>query len=143
MEQLFHRLLSREIAFSITGTSDPTLIRISTAVLQHLLLSLLLNAHESMPDGGSLSIRVSATGAFARLELEDSGHGMAPEVLAQAFEPFFTTKQQGAATGLGLPTVKRSIDALGGSIELQSHPGVGTRATLLFPLAAAEPEQQS
>jgi two-component system, cell cycle sensor histidine kinase and response regulator CckA len=134
LEPLLRRLIPREVSFRIESSGHPTPLRISTAMLLHLLLSLMLNAHEAMPTGGDISVRISRVDGFACLEVEDSGCGMTPEVLAQAFEPLFTTKPSGSATGLGLPTVRRHIDALGGSIELESEVGRGTRARLYFPL---------
>ncbi len=109
--------------------------------LEHVLMNLALNAREAMPDGGSLRIAAAndvmrdAEGPSARavkLIVEDTGRGMAPEVIAHAFEPFFTTKPAGGI-GLGLATVHGIVTQAGGRVELDSMPGQGTTVTVWLP----------
>jgi signal transduction histidine kinase len=99
--------------------------------------NLLRNATEAMAQGGTVTVRTervpqrSAREAIA-ITVEDSGCGMDARDLEQAFDEFFTTKAKGS--GLGLPLVKRVVEAHGGSVELSSELGRGTRVVLLFPI---------
>ncbi len=101
-------------------------------LFKQALLNLLLNAQQAMPGGGVLTIQAAQEDAGVRLELIDTGMGMSPEVLANAFKPFYSSRNGG--TGLGLPTTRRIVEAHGGSIDLQSEPGHGTKFTLRLPL---------
>ncbi|MBN6152852.1 response regulator [Xanthomonas sp. AmX2] len=117
--------------------------------LQQCLLNLGLNAIQAMPDGGRLTLSASAaTGADGReqvrIEVGDEGVGMDEHTRARLFSPFFTTKPDG--TGLGLISCKRIVESYGGSIHVDSTPGVGTCFELLIPMyghppLAGEPEQ--
>ena len=100
-------------------------------------MNLLINARESMPEGGQLSLRtcVGAQGDVY-IEVTDSGSGIAPDHLSRIFEPFFTTKEYG--TGLGLTNVKRLVEDNAGNLTVTSTPGEGTTCTLRFRPTAAE-----
>lgn len=98
------------------------------------LLNLVLNAEQAMPDGGQLVVRTSTVGEGVALDLIDTGCGMSAETQAHIFDAFFSTK--GSGSGLGLPTVRKIVDAHGGSISLQSEPGHGTQFTIKLPLPA-------
>jgi CheY-like chemotaxis protein/two-component sensor histidine kinase len=100
-----------------------------------IVWNLALNAVEALPPGGSVELRLTGSGDAAILVVEDDGPGMDPEQRERAFEPYFTTKESG--TGLGLPMVRRAVDDVGGSIELHSALGSGTRFTLALPRAAS------
>jgi signal transduction histidine kinase len=119
-----------------TVYADPGLLRVA-------LENLIENAAQSMPGGGN--ILVSAQSALLgeqpclRVEVADDGPGMEADVLRRALDPFFTTRSTG--TGLGLPIVKRIMDAHGGELVIESEPGSGTRIALVFP--ALEPDQQA
>lgn len=105
-------------------------------MFKQALLNLLLNAQQAMPHGGELTILASARQNGIRLELIDTGKGMSPEVLGRAFKPFYSTRNGG--TGLGLPTTRRIIEAHGGTIQVQSELGRGTKFTIDLPLADPE-----
>jgi CheY-like chemotaxis protein len=75
-------------------------------------------------------------GRHALLTVSDTGHGMSTETLERAFDPFYTTKPAGQGTGLGLPVIRDIVQALGGTIEIQSEPGQGTRVAVYLPAAA-------
>ncbi len=116
-----------------------------------VIVNLLLNALEALPDGGTVRIttrrawsedlaRLSEyppTGAFVVLEVEDDGVGMSATTLDRAFEPFFTTRDPAIHTGLGLAVVHGLMVQGGGHVFLDSAPNHGTRVTLLLPVADA------
>ena len=109
------------------------------AALAGAVLNLCLNAVDAMPEGGTLTLRTLKTSAGAvQLCVEDTGQGMTEQVRLRAMEPFFTTKPFGKGAGLGLSMVFGLVHAHGGTIEIESAPGVGTRVVLTFP-AASEP----
>jgi PAS domain S-box-containing protein len=108
--------------------------------LEQLFFNLIVNAAHALGDvdGPDRFIRiVLAQSSDGRVvaEVTDNGCGMREEVLARAFEPFFTTKPLGVGAGLGLPICKRIVDDLGGTITIQSRPGVGTSVYVYFPSA--------
>jgi signal transduction histidine kinase len=99
-----------------------------------IVWNLAANAVEALSSGGTVELRLSGTRDSALLVVEDDGPGMTEEQQRRAFEPYFTTKATG--TGLGLALVKQAVSDVGGSIELNSTFGVGTRFTVALPLAA-------
>jgi PAS domain S-box-containing protein len=121
------------------------------AGIEQALASLAANAAEAMPQGGRLAFRTAgatvppaapdglAAGAYAMLEVRDTGHGMSPAVLRRAAEPFFTTKSSGVGAGLGLSTVHGFARQSGGRLRLTSQVGRGTVARLLLPAPAEAP----
>ncbi len=104
--------------------------------MQQVMLNLAVNAVQSMPSGGTLRVITERAEGHVRLAVEDTGVGMEPEVVAKIFNPFFTTKDVGQGTGLGLSMVHGIVTAHGGTVEVQSLPGKGTRFDVLLPLAA-------
>jgi CheY-like chemotaxis protein len=128
-------------------------VPMSDGQISQVLINLALNARDAMPDGGvftistgvlALDATAAAThrlpaGEYVDLEVRDNGSGMDAETRAHAFERFFTTKAAGRGTGLGLPSVKRVVEWCGGTIDLRSVPGHGTRFTILLPLVDEPP----
>ena len=109
------------------------------AALSGAVLNLCLNAVDAMPEGGTLALRTLKTPLGAvQLCVEDTGHGMTEQVRLRAMEPFFTTKPFGKGAGLGLSMVFGLVQAHGGTLDIESSPGVGTRVLLTIP-AVAEP----
>jgi len=101
------------------------------------LMNLCVNAMDAMPEQGTLTLRTRLLpDGQIGLSLEDTGKGMAPEVLARAMEPFFTTKAIGKGTGLGLAMVYATVKAHGGSVSLRSEVGLGTTVLVRLPAAA-------
>jgi len=98
------------------------------------ILNLLLNAQQSMPDGGSLVVRTRTIGDEVAIDFIDTGIGMDAKTLEHLFDIFYSTKRGGS--GLGLPTTKKIIEAHGGSILFQSEPTRGTQVTVKFPSLA-------
>ena len=111
--------------------------------LQQALVNLCLNALEAMPGGGALTFRTSAVDpAWAAMEVEDEGCGMPAAILARVLEPFFTTKAANKGTGLGLSMAYGTIKAHGGTLDIASEPGKGTRVWMRFPRLPAVPGRQ-
>lgn len=102
--------------------------------LTEVLVNLLSNALDAMPSGGLLTVRAhSAAAGGVHIEIQDTGEGIAPELLARIFDPFFTTKAPGRGTGLGLSISHGIIKDHGGEIWAQSSPGAGTTMTVVLP----------
>lgn len=109
--------------------------------LQQVVVNLALNARDAMRGCGVLSFRTWTGAGGACLEVRDTGCGMTEEVKRKVFEPFFSTKEAGKGTGLGLTMVQRIVSAHGGTIDVASEPGEGTRFVIHLPVeeACAEP----
>jgi len=101
--------------------------------LHQVLMNLLTNAREAMPEGGEVRIETSATerAGFIRLVVADTGSGIPADELSKIFDPFYTTKRTG--TGLGLSVTYGIIQEHGGTVDVQSRPGAGTTFILSFP----------
>jgi signal transduction histidine kinase len=126
--------------------------RVNPAQIQQVLLNLIINARQAMPDGGELTLHVGLDAANPRtteIRVADTGSGIAPEALRHIFEPFFTTKSGPdssglGGTGLGLPVCREIVEAHKGRLRVESRPGRGTTFTLRLPACAApakEPRQ--
>jgi signal transduction histidine kinase len=101
-----------------------------------MLLNLVANALQAMPQGGALACSVEARGDQVVIEIRDSGVGVPEDVRQRLFEPYFTTRSGG--TGLGLAIAKRVVEDFGGSIELvAAEPGPGTVARVTLPRSRA------
>ncbi|RMH17341.1 MAG: PAS domain-containing sensor histidine kinase [Gemmatimonadetes bacterium] len=137
---LVRRLVGERIDLRVVTRGDAPVVA-DRGQIEQVILNLVANARDAMPDGGTVEIhvdgRVSADG-FVSLEVVDSGEGMDPEVVRRACEPFFTTKRRGRGTGLGLSTVHGIVSQNGGSLEIDSDPGRGTTVRVLWPRASIE-----
>jgi signal transduction histidine kinase len=110
--------------------------------LAQIFVNLITNAsHAMQATGGTLTIRTFDDGGRVRVEIADTGHGIAPEHLAHVFTPFFTTKTSGAGTGLGLAIVKGIVDAHGGTISAVNGPDQGATFTVSLPAPAGPPSR--
>jgi signal transduction histidine kinase len=103
--------------------------------LQQVLLNLLLNARDAMPNGGQLRIAVSGGEEVIRIKVADEGHGISESVSKQIFDPFFTTKSAGRGTGLGLAVCYAIVTAHGGQIETTRSNGRGAEFTITLPIS--------
>jgi PAS domain S-box-containing protein len=132
---ILQRTLSRRITLVVEQTATHSRLLADTSQLSSAFINLALNARDAMPDGGTLTFRTVNEGpALIRLDVSDTGMGMAPEVLSHIFDPFFTTKERGRGTGLGLATVDSAVRAHEGDITVRSEVGEGTTFQLRFPL---------
>jgi two-component system sensor histidine kinase HydH len=103
--------------------------------IRQVILNLLTNAYEAMPEGGTVRISAHVIDEDVTISVTDSGVGMDEDTRAQVFEPFFSSKVKG--TGLGLAVSKRIVDKHLGSLTMTSQPGHGCTARLTLPLASA------
>jgi signal transduction histidine kinase len=103
--------------------------------LQQVFLNLFLNARDAMDAGGTLTVHAWSEGGFARIDVADNGQGIAPEHLERIYDPFFTTKGARKGTGLGLAVTYGIVREHGGSIEVESRVGAGSRFRVELPLA--------
>ncbi len=150
-ERLLRRLIGENIA--VVLQLEPALGRVHADPTQidQVIVNLAVNARDAMPHGGTLTIATAhvdvgeaaaranswvVPGRYVRLRINDTGHGMTPEVQAHLFEPFYTTKASGQGTGLGLSTVYGIVKQSGGFISVESTPGTGT--TFLIDLPRVE-----
>jgi len=112
-------------------------VLIARTELQQVLVNLILNAVHAMPGGGTLTIRASDEDGGVVIHVEDSGQGIAPDVLKRIFDPFFTTKQA-EGTGLGLSISQTLVSRAGGTISASSTPGQGSDFRIFLPASASE-----
>jgi PAS domain S-box-containing protein len=150
---LMRRVLGEAIALELRSSAEGALIFADPAQIEQILMNLVLNAKDAMPEGGRVTVDLSRIDAGADappgvqvgpcvlLSVSDSGHGMDQTTLDRVFEPFFSTKGLGAGTGLGLATAYGAVKQNGGHIFASSKPGVGTTFELYFPVAEGKEEE--
>ena len=131
-------MFSRGIAVELDVPHPGPVVRADRDELELSLLNIIGNACDAMPDGGHFKLSVGSSGDQALVTIEDTGVGMAPEVLARISEPFFTTKPKEKGTGIGMAIVHRFVVESGGTLGVDSTPGEGTRITIRLPLAPLE-----
>jgi signal transduction histidine kinase len=125
-------------AVSVEIRSADVTLEADEKMLQDVFLNLFLNAAQAMKGEGTIRVAVRVGADVAQVDIEDNGPGIPPDVRDRLFEPFFTTRHRG--TGLGLPIVKRDVEAHGGEIAI-SHPEEGgTRVTVSLPLEQRGPD---
>ena len=136
---LEHQLERGSIKIRRELASGPVAMEGYEFKLQQVFLNLLLNARDSMPSGGWLTIATRVEQGEAVAEVSDTGSGIPPEHLARIYDPFFTTKATGQGTGLGLSITYGIVREHDGTIHCDSVPGQGTRFALRFKTAAVHP----
>ncbi len=117
---------------------EPVRVAMGPVRLGQVMLNLVINAVQALDlvdSAGLVEVRWRVVGGEVQVEVADNGPGMSPEVQRRAFEPLFTTKPPGEGTGLGLSICRDLVEKAGGSLDLHSVPGEGTRVTLSLPLA--------
>ncbi|HZU81568.1 MAG TPA: ATP-binding protein [Polyangiaceae bacterium] len=152
---LIRRLLPDNVEVVTQLRSEQDAVFADPNRLEQVLLNLVANARDAMPDGGRLTIGTSDAQAQVAageqpepepsvlLTIEDTGQGMTPDVLRQAFEPYFSTKEPGKGTGLGLSTVYGIVQQMHGRITVESAPGKGTAFFIHLPRATADADDSS
>jgi signal transduction histidine kinase len=112
------------------------------AKVNQVVMNLLSNAIDASHENGRVVVRTAAVDGCARIEVEDEGSGIPPEVRERIFDPFFTTKPVGEGTGLGLSISYGIVNDHGGTIEVDSTPGKGTTFTVNLPIREKRPASQ-
>ena len=156
--RMFRRVVGDAIEIETELEPGEVLAVLDESQLDQILLNLVVNARDAMPEGGRLVIGTGVQeldeppagwnledeafrpGPYLHLDLTDSGVGMTPEVEARIFEPFFTTKELGEGSGLGLSTVYGIVRQNHGHVEVRTTPGVGTRFRIWLPVELPVPE---
>jgi two-component system cell cycle sensor histidine kinase/response regulator CckA len=140
-ERLLRATIPEHVTLTISARAGSCFAIADPAQLEQVLLNLVLNARDAMPDGGVIAIETRLDGARVSVAVTDAGTGMEPEVVERAFEPFFTTKPRGAGTGLGLASVHGTIAEAGGEVRIDSTPGKGTTVTISLPSVSEPPSR--
>lgn len=148
------RVLGEAVALSYGLAEDLGAVSVDPVQMEQVLINLVVNARDAMPEGGSLTVRTAnlvleqprsasevllAAGQYVTLSVADTGLGMDAGTLGRVFDPFFSTKDPGKGTGLGLSTVYGVIKQSGGEVSVESEPGSGTVFTIYFPRVEGEP----
>jgi PAS domain S-box-containing protein len=147
LRTMLRRTIPQSVKIELLLAEDLWTTRIDVGQLEQLLLNLIVNAADAMPDGGTVLVKTANTelgdptatgqdpapGRYVRLEVIDTGLGMSKEVVARAFEPFFTTKAQGKGTGLGLATAYGIVKQAEGTISIESVVAKGTSIRVHLP----------
>jgi PAS domain S-box-containing protein len=156
MEKMLRRVIGEDIELSSELEPELGLAKADPGQIQQIILNLVLNARDAMPNGGRLVLQTAnvvlngeqvnlpsepARGPHVRLSVSDNGIGMTPEVRSRIFEPFFTTKGVGKGTGLGLSSVYGIIKQSGGSISVTSEYGRGSTFHVYLPISESEKER--
>jgi len=155
LTKMLQRLIGASIALQTRFVSTGAFVHADAGMLEQVLVNLVVNARDAMPDGGRLVIETSLvtidsttirqsplarTGVFACLGVTDNGCGIPSEILSHIFEPFFTTKEVGKGTGLGLATVFGIVQQHHGWIEVESRSNSGSQFRVFLPNVRPEPE---
>lgn len=152
LEKMLRRLIGEDILFQTALADDLEHVRADPGQLEQVIMNLVVNARDAMPQGGTLTLATRnvqldehavkghselSPGPHILLAISDTGCGMDERTKAKVFEPFFTTKEKGKGTGLGLSTVYGIVKQSGGSIELDSAPRQGATFKIYLPRVAA------
>ncbi len=153
IERMLARLVGEERRLVVTYAEAPVTVVADHGQLEQVVVNLITNARDALPDGGTVRLRIgrlnaaagdarvpaALSGVFGQLVVEDEGVGIGPETLSQIFDPFFSTKARGQGTGLGLALAHSIIEQSGGVLSATSAVGVGTTMSLVLPLCAEDP----
>jgi PAS domain S-box-containing protein len=149
LAEMLARTLTENITLTTQLTAEPWTVEADRAQVEQVIVNLVVNARDAMPDGGTIVIATEnvvldeqqsaahagsgSPGEHLRLAVSDTGTGMTPEVIERALDPFYTTKPAGQGTGLGLATVYGILSKAGGHLHIASRPGSGTTIETYWP----------
>jgi PAS domain S-box-containing protein len=142
LEKMLRYFVGKEVELETVLDSGLAPVAADPGHLEQILLNLVINARDAMPEGGRLCIETrnvdrGSRGRYVLLSVRDSGCGMSDEIKARLFEPFFSTKEQGKGTGLGLTLVDEMVKQSGGHIEVHSDLGQGSTFLVYLPSSEA------
>jgi two-component system cell cycle sensor histidine kinase/response regulator CckA len=149
VQKMLTRVIGEDIELLARLHPSLAAVRVDPGQMEQVLMNLAINARDAMPAGGKIVMETAnldvdaecardldlAPGRYVMLRVSDTGHGMTAATLEHIFEPFFTTKKMGKGTGLGLATVYGIVKQSGGSIQVESDVGVGSKFSIYFPAA--------
>jgi len=153
LQKLLDRLIGEDIVLELRPAADLWQVRADPGQIEQVLMNLIANGRDAMPEGGRLIITTAnaavdredhqnrpglRAGAYVTLTVSDTGSGIPGDIRAHVFEPFFTTKAQGKGTGLGLATVYGIVKQTGGGVYVDSEEGKGTRFVIYLPRVPRE-----
>ena len=156
MTKPLKHIIGQDVRLSTSGADDLDNITVDPGQFEHMLMNLVINARDAMPDGGELKINVApveldgefvrhhpgaSVGKYIAISVSDTGVGMDVETCRKAFEPFFTTKGVGEGTGLGLSMVYGFVKQSGGYVTADSEPGQGATFTIYLPSTTEPPKE--
>jgi two-component system cell cycle sensor histidine kinase/response regulator CckA len=148
LSKLLERLIGEDIVLEMNAGADLWEVRSDPGQIEQILMNLVANARDAMPEGGGLTIATAnvsmeqedqknrpglRSGSYVTIAVSDTGSGIPGHIRAHMFEPFFTTKEQGKGTGLGLATVYGIVKQNGGGVYVDSEEGKGTRFMIYLP----------
>jgi CheY-like chemotaxis protein len=151
MESMLRRLLKSSIELSTDLSRDSCCVTADPSQIEQIIMNLVVNASDAMPNGGSIVIKTTAVdldegyaamhagvrpGPYVMLSISDTGIGMDAATQSKIFEPFFTTKEPGRGTGLGLATVYGIVKQIGGFVQVHSEPQHGAMFEIYLPREA-------
>nr|WP_226341016.1 ATP-binding protein [Gemmobacter serpentinus] len=157
LTDLLNRLIGEKVSLRLSHAPDLGPIRVDKRQLEQVIMNLVVNARDAMPEGGTIRVETEALalsdeyrrdkavvppGAYAVIRVSDTGCGIPPDQLHKVFEPFFTTKRVGEGTGLGLSTAYGIVKQSGGFIFIDSEAEKGTTFHLYFPINTNSDEVQ-
>jgi two-component system cell cycle sensor histidine kinase/response regulator CckA len=155
LASLLDRLLGGQIRLVLDLEAPGRMVRADPTQLDQVLVNLAVNARDAMPDGGTLTLRSGhinlyrpltlgeetiPPGRYVMIEVQDTGIGIAADVLPRIFDPFFTTRRERGGNGLGLSTVHGIVRQSDGFLAVESSPGQGSRFRIYLPRVDAEPQ---
>jgi signal transduction histidine kinase/CheY-like chemotaxis protein len=149
LAKMMQPLLPETVALSLEVDDKSSCIKVDVAQMSQALMNLVINARDSMPNGGSVVLRVAQgagprgvePGRWLTYSVTDEGTGIDAATLPRIFDPFFTTKEQGKGTGLGLSVVHSIVQRSGGHVTVDSIVGRGTTFSIHLPLAEGQADQ--
>ncbi|MDR3486734.1 MAG: response regulator [Bradyrhizobium sp.] len=157
LTMLLRRLIGEKVKLDLVHGRDLWPVKVDVSQFEQVIVNLAVNARDAMPDGGKLTVRTANVTSeeaarlsykgmpaadYVRIDVADTGSGIAPDIVDKIFEPFFSTKEVGKGTGLGLSTVYGIVKQTGGFVYVDSEAGKGTAFHIFLPRHHTELEAQ-